>query len=284
MDTKEPLIRNISDTARWVAAYRARENERPNAVFCDPFARRLAGDRGEEIARSMPFKGKNEWPFVARTYLYDQFVQSQVQLGVDMVINLAAGLDARPYRMDLPSTLNWIEVDLPEILDYKEGILANEKPRCSLERIRLHLANVAERQKLFSELGAKSRSVLIITEGLLAYLSAEEVGALAVDLAAQASFRSWIVDIASPGLKQMLQKRMGTKLDAAGAPFKFAPPEGPPFFTRYGWTPADVRSLIKVAAKLKRLPLLLKILAMLPQSNGAQGKRPWSAVCLLTRQ
>ena len=49
MSQPEPLIRNISDTALWAAAYRARENERPNAVFRDPFARRLAGSRGEQI-------------------------------------------------------------------------------------------------------------------------------------------------------------------------------------------------------------------------------------------
>jgi methyltransferase (TIGR00027 family) len=283
MDPKEPLIRNISDTARWVAAYRARETERPNAVFSDPYARRLAGDRGEEIAKSMPFSGINEWPFVARTYLYDQFVESLVKQGVDMFINLAAGLDARPYRMDLPASLKWIEVDLPGILDYKEGILANEKTRCALERVRLDLADIPARKKLFAELGARSQKAAIMTEGLLAYLSPDEVGALAVDLAAQNSFQNWLVDFGSPGLLKMMQKQMGSKLDAAGFPFKFAPPEGPPFFTRYGWKPADVRSLIKAAAKLKRLPFFLRLMAMLPASNGAQGERPWSAFCLLTR-
>jgi methyltransferase (TIGR00027 family) len=284
MDIKESLIRNISDTARWVAAYRARETERPDAVFHDPYARRLAGERGEEIAKSMPYAGSTEWPFVARTYLYDQFVQSQVQKGVDMVINLAAGLDARPYRMDLPSSLKWIEVDLPGILDYKEEILANEKPRCSLERVRLDLADVPGRQKLFAELGARSRNALIMTEGLLVYLSPEEVGALAVDLAEQESFKGWLADFGSPGLTEMIRKQMGQGLQASGSAFKFAPPEGPPFFTRYGWKPADIRSLIKAAARLKRLSFFLKLMAMLPESNGVQGKRPWSAVCLFTRQ
>jgi O-methyltransferase involved in polyketide biosynthesis len=33
-----PFIRNISDTARWMAVYRARETERPDAHFRDPFA------------------------------------------------------------------------------------------------------------------------------------------------------------------------------------------------------------------------------------------------------
>ena len=50
----EPLIRNISDTACWAAIYRARETDRPDALFRDPFARRLAGTRGEQIADTIP--------------------------------------------------------------------------------------------------------------------------------------------------------------------------------------------------------------------------------------
>jgi O-methyltransferase involved in polyketide biosynthesis len=42
-----------------------------------------------------------------------------VQQGTDMVINLAAGLDSRPYRMQLPALLRWVEVDLPDMLNYK---------------------------------------------------------------------------------------------------------------------------------------------------------------------
>jgi methyltransferase (TIGR00027 family) len=124
----EPLIRNISNTAKWVAIFRAEESERPDAVFHDPFARRLAGKQGEEIANNIGFSKENSWSFVARTFLFDESIKQHVAQGYDMIINLAAGLDARPYRMQLPSKLQWIEVDLPEILNYKEEILANEKP------------------------------------------------------------------------------------------------------------------------------------------------------------
>ncbi len=98
----ESLIRNISDTARWAAVYRARETERPDALFRDPFARRLAGERGEEIAKAIKFSAQNTWSWIARTYLFDSFLLDQLSQGCDMVVNLAAGLDARPYRMDLP--------------------------------------------------------------------------------------------------------------------------------------------------------------------------------------
>ena len=150
MNEPESLIRNISDTARWVAIYRARETERTDAVFRDQLARRLAGERGEQIAASMSFAEKNSWPFVARTWLIDQVISSQVKLGTDMVVNLAAGLDARPYRMNLPGSLRWIEVDLPEILAYKEDVLRDEMSGCQLERVRLDLSDVRGRRELFS--------------------------------------------------------------------------------------------------------------------------------------
>jgi methyltransferase (TIGR00027 family) len=278
----ELLIRNISDTARWVAVYRARENDRPDAVFRDSFARRLAGERGEQIANSMPLGRDNEWSMVTRTYVIDQFVADQVRQGVDMVINLAAGLDARPYRMQLPPTLRWIEVDLPEILDYKENILRDAKPVCSLERFRLDLSNLEARRALFAQLGSKAKNVLVITEGLIIYLSADDVATLAQDLAAPPTFRSWILDIASPGLLRMLKKRMAAQLQQA-APFKFAPAEGPDFFLRYGWKLADLRSLLKNAARLKRLPVFLRLIALLPESESSRRNRPWSGICLLSR-
>jgi hypothetical protein len=47
------------------------------------------------------------------------------------VVKLAAGLDARPYRMNLPASLRWVEVDLPEILEKKERLLEGERPASS---------------------------------------------------------------------------------------------------------------------------------------------------------
>jgi methyltransferase (TIGR00027 family) len=279
----EPLIRNVSDTARWVAVYRARETERPDAHFRDPFARRLAGERGEQIARSMPLGRDSDWSMITRTWLGDQLINEQVQQGIDMVINLAAGLDARPYRMQLPATLKWIEVDLPEILSYKEGILRDEKPVCSLERVRLDLSNASARRELFAELGRRSNKSLVLTEGLLIYLTRDDVAGLAEDLAAPPSFQSWILDIASPGLLRLMAKRMAKQLTEA-APFKFAPPEGPNFFIPYGWKPVDVRSFLKNAARLKRLSLLLRLFALLPETEKSRRDRPWSGMCLLKKQ
>jgi methyltransferase (TIGR00027 family) len=278
-----PLIHNISDTARWAAVYRARETERPDALFRDPFARRLAGEHGEEIANAIAFSNKNTWSWLARTYLFDHFITQEIAGGCDLVINLAAGLDARPYRMNLPAALQWIEIDLSGILDYKEEILRDDKPVCALERIRLDLSDVNARREVFAKLGNRGSKTLIISEGLIVYFAADEVGAFAEDLAAPASFQRWVTDLCSPGLLKLLKKKMGTQMGES-AVLKFAPPEGPGFFGPHGWKTLEVRSFLKTAAQVKRLPFFLKIMSLLPESNGAQGARPWAAACLMAKE
>ena len=281
MTAPELLVRNISDTAMWAAAYRARETERPGGLFRDPFAKRLAGPRGEQIANKLTFK--DSWAWVTRTYLFDRFIAAEVAAGADMVVNLAAGLDARPYRMALPERLAWVEIDLPDLLAHKEEILRNEKPACSVERVRLDLADRDARQDVFERLGRRAKRALVLTEGLIIYLTAEEAGALADDLAAAPGFRRWALDLVSPGLLKMLRKKMGADLDRAGAPLKFGPPEGPGFFAPHGWRPVEVASLAKTADRLGLLSLWMRILAKLPESSGAQGSRPWGGVCLLEK-
>ncbi len=281
-DTDQTRIRNISDTARWVAEYRAEETARPDALFRDPFARRLAGARGHGITGTIPRQMQQRWAFITRTYLFDRFVADQIQRGVDTVVNLAAGLDARPYRMALPPSLTWIEVDLPELLAYKEGVLAGERPACALERVALDLSDVEGRRALFARIDARARRTLVITEGLLIYLTPDGAGQLADDLAARGTFRDWVIDIASPALMQMMSREMGGRLEAAGAAFRFAPADGPHFFESHGWRPADVRSMLKTAARLKRLTLTMRLMALLPEAS-PPWSRIWSGVCLLTR-
>src|SRR5690242_597559 len=108
---EEPAVRNVSDTALWVAVYRARESERQDALFYDPYARQLAGERGATIEKQIGMPG---WPIVVRTQVLDELIlKAMEEDGFDTVLNLAAGLDTRPYRLALPTTLRWVEVDLP---------------------------------------------------------------------------------------------------------------------------------------------------------------------------
>ncbi|HET7565940.1 MAG TPA: class I SAM-dependent methyltransferase [Gemmatimonadaceae bacterium] len=249
-----PVIGNVSDTARWVAVYRAMESERPDAIFRDPYARRLAGARGEEIVRTMRRGRSMAWPMIVRTAVFDELIMHVIERdAVDLVLNLAAGLDARPYRLPLPSTLRWVDVDLPGILAYKAEQMAAERPRCVLETAAVDLTDTDARRALFARLGSDARRVLVVSEGLLAYLTPEQVGALATDLHAQPSFTSWITEIASPYILRMMQRMWGKQLGAARAPMHFGPAEGGEFFRPYGWRVAESRSVMDEAVRLNRM-------------------------------
>ena len=123
----DSTIRDVSDTAFWIAHHRATESQRTDALFHDPLAARLAGQRGRDIALSMPASEVTGWMVAMRTVVIDAFIQSAIASGTTTILNLGAGLDTRPYRMQLPPNLHWIEADHP-IMDYKESLLAGEKP------------------------------------------------------------------------------------------------------------------------------------------------------------
>ena len=105
-----------------------------------------------------------DWPMTMRTLILDQYVAQAVAQGIDMVIDLAAGLDARPYRLSLPKELVWVDVDLPDITAHKNEVLADATPNCKVERIVVDLADGPARQALFTELGSRTKKALIITE------------------------------------------------------------------------------------------------------------------------
>ena len=274
-------VRNVSDTALWVAYFRARETQRPDALFRDPYAERLAGERGFHIANTLPDGNKHEWAWVARTHLFDEFLMREIHAGAQLVLNLAAGLDARPYRMQLPAGLQWVEVDLPEIISYKQQVLTDVQPKCHLERISLDLSNVDGRRSLFTELNRRALRTIVMTEGLLIYFAAEEVASFAEDLASASQFRSWIIDLASPGQLRLMQATTGQQLNEVGAAFKFGPKEGAAFFARHGWVPHDVQGLLKTAAKVGRAPKELS--SLLPEPAVLAQNYPWTGVCLLRK-
>jgi O-methyltransferase involved in polyketide biosynthesis len=223
--------------------------------------------------------------FTARTVLMDQLVCGEIAKGADMVINLAAGLDARPYRLTLPAKLTWVEVDVDDLITQKEDLMKDEKPVCRLERYRMNLVDLVARRNLFTELSRRTKRAVILSEGLVMYLSPDDVRSLSIDLADAHTFNSWILDLFHPGLLGANGRgRMGRMLAAANAQFRFAPPEGPSFFEPSGWRCVQVESILKAAVSLGRVPLLLRMLVPLFERHSSKGRYSWSGVSLLERQ
>ncbi len=248
----QPILRSVSDTAILVAYHRAIESRRADALFHDEIAERLSAARGALIARTLRHGRRMAWTTIVRTVVFDDIVTRMVAGGVDTVVNLAAGLDARPYRLRLPSSLRWIEIDLPEIVREKNQALAAEHPACALERIAADLADAPARHSVLAQIGARAHNALVLSEGLLMYLTADTVAGLAEDLRAHPAFRRWATDLATPIIQKRVQRWWGRNLKRANAHYQFAPAGGTRFFEPHGWREAEFHVLFDAALRLNR--------------------------------
>ncbi|HEY8127492.1 MAG TPA: SAM-dependent methyltransferase [Hyphomicrobium sp.] len=258
------VIENVSDTAFWVAHYRSVETKRSDALFRDPLAGLLAGDRGKSIAEAMPGRFMTSWVIAIRTRIIDDFILSAIDQGVDTVLNLGAGFDTRPYRMDLPASLNWIEADYPHVIAYKEERLSREVPRLKLTRVKCDLADAAVRRQLLADTDVQAKKILVLTEGVIPYLTVEEAGTLADDLRTLKHATRWIVDYFSVDLLKQRERMMSGRLK--NAPFKFNPDDWFGFFEQHGWRATEVRYLGDEGERIGRpieLPMLAKLVVFL---------------------
>ncbi|MFM7447924.1 MAG: class I SAM-dependent methyltransferase [Leptolyngbyaceae cyanobacterium] len=274
---------NISETAYLVAMYRALESQRSDALFQDPFARALAGGQGKLLLAVFGSDRRIINAIAVRTYVMDQLILERVKSGqVDTVLNLGAGLDTRPYRLSLPQSLRWIEVDQAAVLAEKQRVLSQEQPVCRLQQVPLDLTDRSQRQSLFRTVDATSGSVLVITEGLLTYLSQTVVGEIAMELHGCPTFQGWLLEFISASMLRNPQTSWELKLfnqyfaQENTTPLLFAPETGADFFTNYGWQPVVVRSAWEELHRLHRGTFLSQVYNWLLKHFA---KRLWRQTC-----
>lgn len=243
---------------------RAIESDRPDALFMDPFARLLAGEKGRQIVQAIGETASTGWTVAVRTAVIDELLLSCIhQAAIDTVINIAAGYDTRPYRLPLPATLRWIEVDFPALLAEKQQKLQHATPGCLLEQIGLDITRSDARIALFSQINSISRRALILTEGLLVYLLPEQVITLAREFYSQPAVGYWISDVVSPIAAQLVQSRWRKQVDPSIS-LQFAPKQPLDFFQQFGWQVGEFRSLWHEARRLARGPRIGWLLGYLP--------------------
>ena len=249
-------IAHVSDTAFWVAWYRWLETQRKDALFHDPLAGKLVGERGKKLARHMGIERAMAWSMALRTYIIDSYIMEAIAGGVDCVVNLGAGLDTRPYRLALAPDFLWIEVDFANIVTFKNETLATDQPLCRLERIACDLSQDADRETLLADVNTRGRNILVLTEGVIPYLTNEAVTALSKNLREQNYINHWITDYFSPFFLGLAARGAIVKQLQKNAPFRFnpgpEPDDWPRFFATNGWQIEAMRFIGEEGRKLDR--------------------------------
>jgi methyltransferase (TIGR00027 family) len=131
------ITESVGATALGVAASRAAETASADPLIRDDFAGLLvssAGPAWERLATpDLDWIGDDEhgrrahrlsWDYQAvRTHFFDEYFGAATQGGIRQAVLLAAGLDARAYRLDWPADTTVYEIDQPAVLDYKTATL-----------------------------------------------------------------------------------------------------------------------------------------------------------------
>ncbi len=122
----------VAGTGLLVAAIRARESTRDDPLFTDPFADKLAGEAGHRILdAALATSGeRTTMQIVVRTRFWDDGLLDAAA-SCRQIVLLAAGMDARAYRLTWPPGTTVFELDQPSVIAAKNALLADDSPTCS---------------------------------------------------------------------------------------------------------------------------------------------------------
>lgn len=185
------IASSVGATAVMVAAARAGESERDDALIRDPFAKILVAGAGTgvwetildsdfnnrmadadpEVAAVLEHMGNYQ---AVRTHFFDAYFADAAAAGIRQVVILASGLDSRAYRLDWPAGTTVFEIDQPKVLEYKDQTLKahGATPAAALHQLPIDLRN--DWPKALREAGFdESAPTAWLAEGLLMYLPAD---------------------------------------------------------------------------------------------------------------
>lgn len=185
------VTQSVGATALGVAAARAAETESGNPLINDPFARIFVDAAGQglwsiyadpkllaeavEIEPGLRTRIHLMIDFMAtRTAFFDQFFLAAADAGVRQVVILAAGLDARAWRLPWPDGTVVYELDQPKVLEFKSDTLRSYGARPAAELVNVPVDLRQDWPKALREAGFDpSRPTVWSVEGLVRYLSSQ---------------------------------------------------------------------------------------------------------------
>jgi methyltransferase (TIGR00027 family) len=178
------ITTSVGSTALFVAAARALHAQRDEPLAVDPYAevfcRAVGGSWADVLDDNVPgHKLKSEFGEVfqtyqgARTRFFDDFFRATAADGVRQVAILAAGLDARAYRLAWPDSTIVYELDQPQVLEFKRTVLADHGDLPAAERREVAVDLREDWPKALCDSGFESaKPSAWLAEGLLMYLPA----------------------------------------------------------------------------------------------------------------
>ncbi|MER7466793.1 class I SAM-dependent methyltransferase [Streptomyces sp. NPDC097981] len=216
-----PLAEQVPATAYLTVLARARATAEPDSALRDPYADRFARHCPDSIVRITRHTAGTS-VVIARALAVDRMLSELLPAEPwDVCVNLGAGFDARTHRLNWPGSCRVVEIDCAPVLDLKDRLLPAATAPVPVERLRCDLREPTALAGLLRPRTA-GRRTLLVAEGLLTYLTAGQVRALAGAAGDAAGAGSaWICDVLSPASARTLTaaaRAAGTALTMHGLP------------------------------------------------------------------
>ena len=176
------MLTGVPKTALGVARIRAGESRRDDRLFDDPYAAAFVAAMPDAYAGDVTRDGaartvgaRIALHVVIRTKFYDDYLLAAASDGIRQIALLAAGLDARAFRLPWPTDTTVYEVDLPDMLAFKEDVLARSEgaPLCNRVVVAADLTGDWPMTLVDAGFDPTARTAWLI-EGLIVYLTAND--------------------------------------------------------------------------------------------------------------
>jgi methyltransferase (TIGR00027 family) len=242
MSSQQPERKALISTACWIAAVRARESERADRLFYDPWAVLLAGEEGWAWReRATGGKDENEVGLAIRTRFFDDFLLRVTrEHAVRQVVIAAAGMDTRAFRLAWPQQTRLFELDLPQVFVHKEPLLsaAGAIPACQRQVVDVDLSDDSWTDAIQRSGFDAGQPVVWLLEGLLFYLPAEAVTRLFEAITALSVTGSWLgCELKNTAMLTSPETHSWIELLAReGIPWLSSVDHPEAFFSQYGWS------------------------------------------------
>ncbi len=200
------------ETSIMVAYWRACESQRPDCLVKDDLALWLAetaisSDRKLRYCSTPLFQTYVDLVAV-RTRMIDELLLAWLaDADRAQIVNVGAGLDARPFRLTLPPAAKFACVDTPRMVRAATELFGDFTACCDVVRVATRVANLDQLLSGLTRAAFKlNRPVFWILEGFVEYLSENETQTLLSAIASASSSGSQIiVAVLTPNMMQLAQ-------------------------------------------------------------------------------
>lgn len=251
----------ISKTAFYCCGVRMRDAEGPRPVCGDTYARLFMNEEGLRILAAFDEEAGPNASNVARHRIIDDILRRELAADPKLlVVIVGAGFDSRAYRLKGGA---WVELDEPQVVEYKEERLPASLCENELRRVAIDFSSESLEEKLAPFAGRDhsfAGRALFVVEGVMMYLDEGAIRTLLKTLRRLFPRHTLVCDLMNRRFFEKYGQTIHEKISGMGAPFKFKADDPERLFLECGYRRASKISIVEKSVEFQRAGIIPRLM------------------------